>query len=75
MGSSTFVGADFEMSGSHVMREASSNRTTRPPRDGSAIKTAVATLGLISGIAAGTAPAAVLVEAGDAGDVPGTAQS
>lgn len=59
------------------MREASSNWTPPRLRGGSVgcvIKTAVATLGLISGIAAGTAPAAVLVEAGDAGDLPGTAQ-
>lgn len=60
------------------MREISLNWTTPRLRGGSVgcvIKTAVATLGLISGIAAGTAPAAVLVEAGDAGDLPDTAQS
>jgi len=35
----------------------------------------VATLGMLSGIGVGTAGAAVLVEVGDAGDLPGTAQS
>jgi hypothetical protein len=60
------------------MRGTDLNRETarsRRGRRGLGIKTGIAALGMVCGFGAGTANAAVLVEAGDAGELPATAQS